>query len=234
MMWDRMMRGVDHEHFPEIGRQVGVRTQVIDDLADLPMLGHRDQVALHQPAGGFFGVSERFFDGGPVVGLHRPQHRSLLVLLEVLEDRDRVIGFQVAGDPRQLIRAERVEQGLADVLVHLGEHVGIDDSGERFDQPVALVAGGELDQVGDVGRMERGDHFAGAFVIARFDGVEDIIHELRPQPVFVVDCRGCARVQATCFGGGGDFVAFGHCPPLPDARRPPIVRRTLVQAPWRA
>jgi hypothetical protein len=37
------------------------------------------------------------------------------------------------------------------MLVHVREHVGVDDLGKRLDQPVALVAGGKLDQIGDVG-----------------------------------------------------------------------------------
>ena len=56
------MVGRDHEHFPEIGRQLVVGAHVVDQLADFPMLRHRDQVALHEPAGGFLRISERFLD----------------------------------------------------------------------------------------------------------------------------------------------------------------------------
>ena len=121
------------------------------------MLGHRDQVALHQPAGRFLRVSQRFLDRGAVVGLHRPEHRALLVLLEILEDGDRVVGLHLPGEVGDLLGRERVEQRLADVLVHFRQHVGVDDPGERFHQPLALVARGEFDQIGDVGGVERLD-----------------------------------------------------------------------------
>ena len=51
-----MMVGGDDEHFPEIGGQFVRLAHVIDELADLPMLGHRDQVALHEAAGGFLRI----------------------------------------------------------------------------------------------------------------------------------------------------------------------------------
>ena len=101
------------------------------------------------------GIAQRFLDRGAVVGLHPLEHRLLLVAVEVLDQRDGVVGLELAGDVRDLLRLHLVEQVLADIIVHFGEHVGADDPGERLDQPLALVARGELDQVGDVGRMER-------------------------------------------------------------------------------
>ena len=181
-----VVRG-DDEHFPEIGRQIVLGAEIVDDLADLPMLGHREQVALHQAAGGFLREAQRLLDRGAVVGLHRLEHRLLLVLVEVLDERDRVVGLELAGDVGDLLRLHLVEQVLADVVVHLGEHVGADDPGERLDQPLALVARGKLDQVGDVGGVERLDQLARGLVVAGLDRVEHLVDEFGPKPVFVVD-----------------------------------------------
>ncbi len=106
-----------------VGRS-SVDAQVIDHLADLPMFGHRDEVALHQAAGGFLRIAKRFLDRGAVVGLHRPQHGPLLVLVEVLDQRDRVVGLELPGDVGDLLRLQLVDQVLADIIVHFGEHVG--------------------------------------------------------------------------------------------------------------
>ncbi len=141
-----MVAGRDDEHFPEIVGQLGLGAQIVDDLADVPMLRHRDQVALHQAAGGFLAIGERFLDRRAVVGLHRPQHRALLVLLEVLDDRDRVVGVELAGDLGDLLGRHFADQDLADVLVHFGEDVGVDESGQRGDQPLALVGAGQFDR----------------------------------------------------------------------------------------
>ena len=151
-----MMVGRNDEHFPEIGRQLVGLAEVIDDLADLPMLGHRDQVALHQAAGGFLAVGERFLDRGAVVGLHRPEHGELIVLFEVFDQCDRVVGVELGGEVGDLLRLHLVDHILADVLVQFGIDVGVDDAGQRLDQVGALVARGELDQVGDVGRVKLG------------------------------------------------------------------------------
>ena len=107
-----MVVGADDEHFPEIGRQVRGRAQIVDDLADVPMLGHSAQVALHQATGGFFGIAQRLFDRRAVVGLHRPKHRLLLVAVEILDQRDRVVGLELPGDVRDLLRLHLVEQAL--------------------------------------------------------------------------------------------------------------------------
>ena len=61
------------------------------------MFGHRDQVALHQATGGLLGIGERFLDCGAIVGLHPAEHGALLVLLQVLDQRDRVVGLELAG-----------------------------------------------------------------------------------------------------------------------------------------
>src|SRR3546814_4950178 len=69
--------------FPEIGREFGVFAQIIDDLADRPMLGHGDQLALHQSPGGFLRIGERCFDGRAIVGGHGAQHCALLFGLQI-------------------------------------------------------------------------------------------------------------------------------------------------------
>jgi cyclophilin family peptidyl-prolyl cis-trans isomerase len=51
-----------------------------------------------------------------------------------------------------LARVERVDQLLADVLVHLGEHVAVEDVRERCREQAPVVAVDELEQIGDVGR----------------------------------------------------------------------------------
>ena len=127
-------------------------------------------------------------------------------------------GFMAqGGDPTgrgtggsDLPRLHLVDQRLADVLVQLGIDVGVDDVGERSDQAFAFVAGGKLDQIGDVSRVQRLDQLARGFVVARVDGVEDALDEVRPQPVLLVHDGGVRLGR----GGGGDRLALAHgCSP---------------------
>ena len=129
---DRAVRRIDHEHLPEIGGERLVCAQEIDDVADRPMFGHGDDVAPHQAARRFLGIGERFLDRGAVVGVERAQHRALLLLLHILDDRDRVVGLELARQLRDLMGLERVDQFLAHPIVHLGEDVGTDDARKRL------------------------------------------------------------------------------------------------------
>ena len=151
------MRGIDDEHLPEIGRQLLAGAQEIDDVADGPMLGHGDRVAPHQPAGGLLGIRERFLDRGAVVGIERAQHGALLLLLHVLDEGDRVVGLELAGDFGDLVRLELVEQLLAHPIVHLGEDVAVEQFGESGGERPPVAAVDQLEQIGDVGRVERLD-----------------------------------------------------------------------------
>ena len=95
---------VDDEHLPEIGGQVIMAAQIVDRVADRPVLGDRDQLALHQPAGGFLRIGQRLLDRGAIVGLHRAQHLALLVGVEILDDRDGIVGVELGGDVGDLPR----------------------------------------------------------------------------------------------------------------------------------
>jgi hypothetical protein len=100
------------------------------------------------------------------------------------ETRERL---RVPAERSDLLRLELVVQALADELIHLREHVRADDAGQRLDQAFPLVARGKLDQVGDVGGVQRLDQPPRGFVVAVIDGIENPADEFRAQPVFFVD-----------------------------------------------
>ena len=186
---DRMMAGIDHEHFPEIGGEILVAAEIVEDVADPPMFRHRDQVALHQAAGGFLGVGQSLLDRGAIVGIERAQHGAAIVLVHVLDDRDRVVGIQFGGERGDLIGIERAEHGVAHPVVHLGQHVAVEQFGERGRQRLAHVAGHQFKQIGDVGRMERADQRARAFLILFVDALDDGGDEIVGEDIVVVVAR---------------------------------------------
>jgi hypothetical protein len=191
------VRRIDHEHLPEIGGELIAGAQEIDDVADRPVLGHRDRVAAHQPAGAVLGEGERFLDRGAVVGVERAQHGALLLFLQILDEGDRVVGLQLARDLGDLVRLQFLEQCLADMLVHLGEHVSVEDLGERGGERRTVV--GQFEQIGDVGGVERLDQRARPLVVAGFDQRHHLIDEFGLQPVVLVQA-----------GIGGFEVALAH------------------------
>ena len=208
---DRAVRRIDHEHFPEIGGEILARAQEIDHVADRPMFGHGDDVAPHQAAGRFLGIGERFLDRGAVVGVERAQHGALLLLLHILDDRDRVVGLELAGDFGDLVRLERVEQLLAHPVVHLGEHVAVEQIRQRRGERAPFVAVDQLEQIGDVGGMERLDQGAHALGVAGLGLVDHLADEFGLQPVVLVMAaldREGARGALFRFGQGD--VALAH------------------------
>ncbi len=156
-------------------------------------------------------IGQRLLDRGAVVGLHRAEHRALVVLLEVLDQRDGVVGIELGGEIGDLLRLHLVDHVLADVLVEFGIDVGVDDSGQRLDQVGALVAGRQLDQVGDVGGVKLGHQRARGFVVAVGDRVEHFAHEFRTKPILLVVNPILLR-NARLMRRGGDGVAVAHAP----------------------
>ena len=148
----------------------------------------------------------------PRIKIHPLEDRLLVLVVEVLDQRDRVVGVELAGDIGDLLRFHRIEQVFADVIVQLGKHVGTDDPGQRLDQALTLVTRSGLDQVGDVGGMERRDQFAGRIVVPGLDCVEHLVDEFRAEPVFAVDDLGFPpRIDRA---SGGDWIALRHVAPL--------------------
>ena len=93
-----MERSIDDEHFPELVGQIAAFAQEIDQMADGHMFGHRDEIAAHQAASGFFRVRQRGFDRGAVFGLHFGEDGLLVFLVQILQHRHRVIGVELFGD----------------------------------------------------------------------------------------------------------------------------------------
>ncbi len=137
-----MVRRIDDEDLPEIGGEILVFAQIIEHVADGPMFGHRDQIALHQAAGGLFRVAQRLLDRGAIVGLHRTEHGT-------------------------------------HPIVHLGEHVAVEQLGERGGKRAAGLGRSKLEQVGDIGRVERSDEQPRAFDVPALDPIDHGIDEFR-------------------------------------------------------
>jgi len=184
---DRAESRIDHVDFPEFGGQVVILAQIVDQVADHHMFGHRDKFALHDAAGGFLLVGEGALDRGAILGIQFRQDRLLLALFEILDDRDRVIGVELFGQVGNLAGIERLDHVLADMLVHLGEHVGADQIAKRFGQRRALVGTDQLEQIGDVGIVERVDQFLRQRAIIVLDRLGNRADKFVGQPVVLVE-----------------------------------------------
>ena len=98
------------------------------------------------------------------------------------------------------------------MLVHLGEHVAVEQIGDRRGERPAVVAVDQLEQVGEVGRVERLDQGAGALGIARLDAVHHLADIAGLEPVVLVEPAFGPRAGRSA--GQIDF-ALAHPPLLP-------------------
>ena len=125
------------------------------------------------------------------------------------------------GEVGDFARRKRVDQVLADVIVHLREDVGVEQVADRVGERGAVLLRGQLEQVGDVGGVERLDQRARAFGVAGLDRVEDGADELGLEPVVAVQLGlgvsmlgkldlGHARLP--CCGAAGPSPARRHLP----------------------
>ena len=187
------MRRIDDEHFPEFGGKVGVVAQVVDQIADRHMLGHRDEIAAHQPPGGFFRIGQRRFDRRAVFRLHFGEDGLLVFLVEILDHRDGVVGIEQFGDIGDGFGGQILDEQLADVIVELGDDLDAHQVADRAGQRAALVAVDQLEQVGDVGGVERLDQGVDRVVLARFQRFFYPADEIGLEPVLLVEVRRCPR-----------------------------------------
>ena len=94
----------------------------------------------------------------------------------------------------------------------------------------ALVGAGELDQVGDVGGVERLNELARGFVVAGLDRVEHLLDESGTKVGFFVH-DGLRRVRFLR-KRGGDVLALAHDAPFDWTRwRRPMGAAALAQPP---
>ena len=201
---DRLVLRIDDKDFPEIGRQVLVVAEIIDYLPDRHMLRHRNQVALHQAAGGFLRIGQRLFDRRPVIGRKLAQDGALVLLLHVLDDRDSIVGLEFARNVRNLARVERIDQFLAHMVVQFGNHIAVEQVRERCCEIRAQFRRRLFEQVSDIGRVQRRNEFADAFVLSSFDGVENLADESRFQLIVFIE----VGVRDQLFGA--DRISFAH------------------------
>ena len=91
---------IDDEDLAEPLGKIVVLAHVVDRLADRPERRHRDELRLHAAPGALFGVVERASQPDAFGERQLCQDFVLVLLVEVLEDVDRVVGIQFLHGPR--------------------------------------------------------------------------------------------------------------------------------------
>ena len=188
-----MIAGIDHEHLVEAVGQVLGQTHIVDRLPHRPERWHGNEIGLHDAAGGVLRIFEAAFQRGALERRQLGEDVRLLFLVEVLDDIDRFVGIELLKRLRHLFGGHHFEHLVAHRLVELRQRRGIEVGPERGDQRAALFGAEQLDEIGEVGRVQRKRQLSYARRVAIVDRSGDGVQELRADSTLFVAQFDLAR-----------------------------------------
>jgi len=134
---------------------------------------HGDEFGLHPPAGGIFRIFQAALER-IAFRLRKLFEDFLLVLLvEALQQLDRIVGLQFANALGNRLRLEFLKDFLADGIVDFVQRREVEIGAGEFHQPWPLVRIERFDQVAEVSLMEFGDNLAQKCGIAALNRPRD-------------------------------------------------------------
>ena len=152
---------VDDVDLVEVVRHVAAGlAHVVDGLANGPEGRQRHQFALHEAAGAVLRVRQAFRDAGPLLARDCVQNLLALRIVEVFEHGDGVVALHVGDGLGGPLRADLPDQLLANLVFDMGEHVAAQHVVGDGDKAATLACAEPLDQIGNVGLVERRDQGA--------------------------------------------------------------------------
>ena len=182
---------VDDEDLAEAVGQVLVIAHVVDGLADRPEWRHRHELGLHAPAGGLFRIVERAPQPDALGERQLRQDLVLVLLVEVFQDVDGVVGIELLDGLGDLLVGQIVDDVEADRLVDLGQRGKVEVLAEQFDQRAALLGHQRLEQVAQFRLVQATDVLLERQRIAIGDGRADMRQERgKDDTVLAIDVGG--------------------------------------------
>ncbi len=204
----------------ELLGQVVLSPQVVDGVSDGPVLGRDHHLALHQASGGILGIGQRLLDRDPVDHVQRLENGFLPVLVEIFDDIDDVVRFELAHRLGELFRGQRLDDLFPNVLVDLRQNLAVDQLGGEKDELAPLLGLDLFEKVGDVGGVHRLEESGQARLVALLDRFENLRDGPVVQGIVLVD-RPLLLLR------DGDLLGLGRV----GHGRPPLLARNLANPP---
>ena len=150
---------------------------------------HGDELRLHAPAGGIFGIKQAARQRDPLGGRKLLENLGLLVLRQIREDRHRIIGIELAHPLGHGLGRQLLEDFLADGVVDLGQRREIEIVPHQLDQAGAQFRVERLDQIADVGLVQIAHKLAQRCGIRSLDRLRDALDKFRThRPILLAQC----------------------------------------------
>ena len=140
---------------------------------------------------------------------------GLLVFRQVLEDRHRVVGFDLAHAFRHFLRRQVLEDFLAHRVIHLGERGEIEVDAEQFDETRAALGFERLQHGTEIGLMQVADQAAQGRNVGGVDRTGNLTHESNPDRAVLGAQRRCADYMLGHAGLGRGCFKRAACTPAP-------------------
>ena len=166
---------IDDVDLPEAVRQVGRLAHVVDGLADRPIRRDRDELVLHPPAGGVFRIVEAALERDALDRRQLLEDLGLILLRQVLEDGDGVVGIELAHALGDGLGRQLFEDLLADGVVDLGQRGEVEIRAHQLDQARAQIRIERLDDVAGVGLVQVADELAQRRPRRRLERLDDLV-----------------------------------------------------------
>ena len=154
---EQLEGGIDDEDLAEAVGQVLVFAHVVDRLADRPERRHGDELCLHAPAGALLGIVERAAQPDALGEGQLRQDLVLVLLVEVFQDVDGVVGIEFLHRLRDLLVGQVVDDVEADRLIDLGQRGEVEVLAQQIDQRQPLLGQQRLEQVAEFGLVQPAD-----------------------------------------------------------------------------
>jgi hypothetical protein len=152
---------VDDEDLVEIVRKVLVGAQEVERLADRPIIRQGHELARHEPAGRIFRKGEPLLQAGAFGKRQGLEDRSLERGLEVGKEAHRIVGLEAGDDPRRGLGSEILDESGADLGIEISQRIGRELLAERAHEPRPVGGVELLQEIGEIGRVERNGEAGG-------------------------------------------------------------------------
>ena len=114
------------------------------------------------------------------------EHLLAVLLVEVGDDLDRVVGIELADDLGDLLVRDRFEDFAADGVVDLGQRHPVEVVAHEADELVALLRIERLQHVAEIGFVQIADERAQRLAVVPLDGLGDALDEVGVERALLV------------------------------------------------
>ena len=129
--------------------------QVVDGLADVPVIAQRHHVALHETPGAVLGPGQALPDACAPNPGQAFEDGLLHIRVQRFHDFDRIVRGHRGNRFGRLFRSQAVDDTLDDGVVQFHQDVRIERLAQDIDQAFALGGGDPLQQIGRIRGVQR-------------------------------------------------------------------------------